>query len=98
MLEYVNDDSVTVKEEVKPTGDYGRVYDALAPDVDHPVRLITSKESEVLTNLEILERAFERGSNACDDNHSLNSVQTPLRLFIFLNRGSQFSPSMIPDR
>ncbi|MDI5829425.1 SCP2 sterol-binding domain-containing protein, partial [Salmonella enterica subsp. enterica serovar Kentucky] len=30
VLEYVNDDGVTVKEEVKPeTGDYGRVYDAL---------------------------------------------------------------------
>ena len=55
MLEYVNDDGITVKEEVKPeVGDYGRVYDA--PNY--------VKESEVLTNLEILERAFEQASPA----------------------------------
>ena len=62
VLEYVNDAGETVREELKPEiGDYGRVYDALY------ATLITGadnyvKESDVLTNLEILERAFEQAS------------------------------------
>lgn len=64
MLEYVNDDGVTVKEEVKPeTGDYGRVYDALYQTLTVGTPNYV-KESEVLTNLEILERAFEQASPA----------------------------------
>lgn len=64
MLEYVNDDGVTVKEEVKPeTGDYGRVYDALYQTLTVGMPNYV-KESEVLTNLEILERAFEQASPA----------------------------------
>ncbi|ENG8444201.1 oxidoreductase [Salmonella enterica] len=64
VLEYVNDDGVTVKEEVKPeTGDYGRVYDALYQTLTVGTPNYV-KESEVLTNLEILERAFEQASPA----------------------------------
>ncbi|KNB39014.1 oxidoreductase, partial [Salmonella enterica subsp. enterica serovar Typhimurium] len=64
VLEYVNDDGVTVKEEVKPeTGDYGRVYDALYQTLTVGTPNYV-KESEVLTNLEILERAFEQATPA----------------------------------
>jgi predicted dehydrogenase len=64
MLEYVNDDGITVKEEVKPeVGDYGRVYDALYQTLTAGTPNYV-KESEVLTNLEILERAFEQASPA----------------------------------
>lgn len=64
VLEYVNDDGVTVKEEVKPeTGDYGRVYDALYQTLTIGTPNYV-KESEVLTNLEILERAFEQATPA----------------------------------
>lgn len=64
MLEYVNDDGVTVKEEVKPeTGDYGRVYDALYQTLTVGTPNYV-KESEVLTNPEILERAFEQATPA----------------------------------
>jgi hypothetical protein len=64
VLEYVNDAGETVREELKPEiGDYGRVYDALyatlTAGADNYV-----KESDVLTNLEILERAFEQASPA----------------------------------
>ena len=64
LLEYVNDEGVTVKEEMKPeVGDYGRVYDALFETITHGVPNYV-KESDVLTNLEILERAFEQASPA----------------------------------
>ncbi|MDU3160024.1 MAG: Gfo/Idh/MocA family oxidoreductase, partial [Hafnia alvei] len=64
MLEYVNDDGITVKEEVKPeVGDYGRVYDALYQTLTTGTPNYV-KESEVLTNLEILERAFEQATPA----------------------------------
>lgn len=64
MLEYVNDEGVTVREELKPeAGDYGRVYDALFETIAHGVPNYV-KESDVLTNLEILERAFEQASPA----------------------------------
>ncbi len=64
LLEYVNDEGVTVKEEMKPeVGDYGRVYDALFETLTHGVPNYV-KESDVLTNLEILERAFEQASPA----------------------------------
>ena len=62
VLEYVNDEGVTVREEMKPEmGDYGRVYDALYQTITHGAPNYV-KESEVLTNLEILERGFEQAS------------------------------------
>ncbi|MDU4224140.1 MAG: oxidoreductase [Enterobacter asburiae] len=64
MLEYVNDEGVTVREELKPEiGDYGRVYDALYETLTTSAPNYV-KESDVLTNLEILERAFEQASPA----------------------------------
>ncbi|VED08811.1 putative oxidoreductase [Escherichia coli] len=62
VLEYVNDEGVTVREEIKPEmGDYGRVYDALYQTITNGAPNYV-KESEVLTNLEILERGFEQAS------------------------------------
>ena len=62
VLEYVNDEGVTVREEMKPEmGDYGRVYDALYQTITNGAPNYV-KESEVLTNLEILERGFEQAS------------------------------------
>ena len=64
VLEYVNDEGVTVKEALKPeTGDYGRVYDALFETLTRGAPNYV-KESDVLTNLELLERAFEQASPA----------------------------------
>ncbi len=64
VMEYVNDEGVTVREELKPeTGDYGRVYDALFETLTNGTANYV-KESDVLTNLEILERAFEQASPA----------------------------------
>lgn len=64
LLEYVNAEGVTVKEEINAqTGDYGRVYDALFDTLSHGTPNYV-KESDVLTNLEILERAFEQASPA----------------------------------
>lgn len=64
VLEYVNDDGITVKEEMKPeVGDYGRVYDALYQSLTTGTPNYV-KESDVLTNLEILERAFEQATPA----------------------------------
>jgi predicted dehydrogenase len=64
VLEYVNDEGVTVREELKPEiGDYGRVYDALYETLTTGSPNYV-KESDVLTNLEILERAFEQASPA----------------------------------
>ncbi|MNL38670.1 putative oxidoreductase YhhX [compost metagenome] len=63
-LEYVNREGVTVKEQLIPeTGDYGRVYDALFATLTEGAPNYV-KESEVLTNLEILERGFEQASPA----------------------------------
>ncbi|MGU5017970.1 oxidoreductase, partial [Escherichia coli] len=45
------------------TGDYGRVYDALYATLTRGAANYV-KESDVLTNLEILERAFEQASPA----------------------------------
>lgn len=42
-------------------GDYGRVYDALYQTITNGAPNYV-KESEVLTNLEILERGFEQSS------------------------------------
>ncbi len=42
-------------------GDYGRVYDALYQTITNGAPNYV-KESEVLTNLEILERGFEQAS------------------------------------
>ncbi|ONG03407.1 oxidoreductase [Escherichia coli] len=62
VLEYVNDEGVTVREEMKPEmGDYGRVYDALYQTITSGAPNYV-KESEALTNLEILERGFEQAS------------------------------------
>ena len=62
LLEYVDEAGVSVREEIaSENGDYGLVYDALyqtlTAGTDNYV-----KETEVLTNLEILERAFEQAS------------------------------------
>ena len=63
-LEYVNGQGETVREEIRPEeGDYGRVYDALHATLTRGVANYV-KESDVLTNLEILERAFEQASPA----------------------------------
>ena len=64
VLEYVNAEGITVKEDVKPeAGDYGRVYDALYETLTNGAPNYV-KESEVMTNLELLERAFEQASPA----------------------------------
>ncbi|XXD07737.1 oxidoreductase [Klebsiella sp. R445] len=62
VLEYVDDNGVSVREEigVEP-GDYGRVYDALYDTLVNG-RENYVNESEVLTNMEILERGFEQPS------------------------------------
>ncbi len=40
VLEYVNDEGVTVREEMKPEmGDYGRVYDALYQTIQRCAKL-----------------------------------------------------------
>ena len=62
ILEYVNDAGETVREEwPAETGDYGRVYDALYATIAEGLPNYV-KESEVMTNLEILERGFEQAS------------------------------------
>ena len=64
VLEYVNAEGITVKEALKPeTGDYGFIYDALFETISQGTANYV-KETEVLTNLEILERAFEQASPA----------------------------------
>lgn len=61
-LEYVNEEGVTVREEITPeVGDYGRVYDSLYDTLTTGAPNYV-KESEVLTNMELLERAFEQPS------------------------------------
>ncbi|MDF3006709.1 MAG: oxidoreductase [Enterobacter kobei] len=60
ILEYINDAGETVREEwPAETGDYGRVYDALYATIAKGLPNYV-KESEVMTNLEILERGFEQ--------------------------------------
>jgi predicted dehydrogenase len=62
ILEYVNDAGETVREEwPAEIGDYGRVYDALYATIAEGLPNYV-KESEVMTNLEILERGFEQAS------------------------------------
>lgn len=64
LLEYVDDAGNTVREEVAlETGDYGRVYDALYATIANGAENYVS-ESDVLTNLEILERGFQQPSPA----------------------------------
>lgn len=63
-LAYLNDEGETVREEWLPEpGDYGRVYDALYATLTKGAENYV-KESEVLTNLEILERGFEQAAPA----------------------------------
>ncbi|EJH4504884.1 oxidoreductase [Cronobacter sakazakii] len=63
-LEYVNAQGETVREEIKPEeGDYGRVYDALYDTLVNGAPNYV-RESDMLTNLEILERGFEQASPA----------------------------------
>ncbi|WP_039057755.1 oxidoreductase [Enterobacter sp. Bisph1] len=63
-LEYINAAGETVRETMLPeTGDYGRVYDALYATLTAGAPNYV-KESDVLTNLELLERAFEQASPA----------------------------------
>lgn len=62
LLEYVDESGVSVREEIaSETGDYGFVYDALWQTLTVGKENYV-KETEVLTNLEILERAFEQAS------------------------------------
>ncbi|MDU3719038.1 MAG: Gfo/Idh/MocA family oxidoreductase, partial [Klebsiella michiganensis] len=64
LLEYVNEAGETVREEIPlETGDYGRVYDSLYETLVNGQPNFV-KESDVLTNLEILERGFEQPSPA----------------------------------
>ena len=63
-LVYVNEAGETVREAVPlETGDYGRVYDALYDTLVNGQPNYV-KESDVLTNMEILERGFEQPSPA----------------------------------
>ncbi len=63
-LVYINEAGVVVREEVPlETGDYGRVYDALYDTLVNGQPNYV-KESEVLTNMEILQRGFEQPSPA----------------------------------
>lgn len=64
MLEYINDDGITVEEEIKPEmGDYDRIYDTVYQmlTADTPGYV---KEPEVLINLEVLEYASEQTAPA----------------------------------
>lgn len=64
VLEYVNDEGVTVKENAEAGNRrLYRVYDALFETLTNGTANYV-KESDVLTNLEILERAFEQASPA----------------------------------
>ena len=64
LLEYVNEAGETVREEIPiETGDYGRVYDALYETLVNGQPNYV-KESDVLTNMEILGRGFEQPSPA----------------------------------
>jgi predicted dehydrogenase len=90
LLEYVNEAGETVREEIPlETGDYGRVYDALYETLVNGQPNYV-KESDVLTNMEILSAAL----------NSLLRPRLPLpdkpRLLCacsyFLNRGVNFHP------
>jgi predicted dehydrogenase len=61
-LEYINDAGETVREtwQAEP-GDYGRVYDALYQTLLQGESNYVS-ETDVLTNMELLERGFEQQS------------------------------------
>ncbi|PJR63220.1 oxidoreductase [Raoultella sp. T31] len=64
LLEYVNEAGETVREEIPlETGNYGRVYDALYETLVNGQPNYV-KESDVLTNMEILGRGFEQPSPA----------------------------------
>jgi len=61
-LEYINEAGETVRETWQAeSGDYGRVYDALYQTLLHGEANYVS-ESDVLTNMELLERGFEQPS------------------------------------
>ncbi|EPY6731599.1 oxidoreductase [Klebsiella quasipneumoniae] len=63
-LVYVNEAGETVREAVPlESGDYGRVYDALYDTLVNGQPNYV-KESDVLTNMEILQRGFEQPSPA----------------------------------
>ncbi|HHG8770746.1 TPA: oxidoreductase [Raoultella planticola] len=64
VLEYVDENGVSVREEIRvEPGDYGRVYDSLYETLVNGQQNYV-KESDVLTNMEILERGFEQPSPA----------------------------------
>ena len=64
VLEYVNGAGETVREKVAAVpGDYGRVYDSLYESLVNGAPNYV-RESEVMTNLELLERGFEQASPA----------------------------------
>jgi predicted dehydrogenase len=64
LLEYVDDSGASVREELRvEPGDYGRVYDSLYETLVNGAENYV-KESDVLTNMEILERGFMQPSPA----------------------------------
>lgn len=61
-LDYINDAGETVRETWQAeSGDYGRVYDALYQTLMHGEANYVS-ETDVITNMELLERGFEQRS------------------------------------
>ncbi|MBN0832575.1 hypothetical protein JTL90_34365, partial [Pseudomonas aeruginosa] len=63
-LVYVNEAGEMVREAVPlESGDYGRVYDALYDTLVNGQPNYV-KETDVLTNMEILQRGFEQPSPA----------------------------------
>lgn len=61
-LEYLNQNGDTIKRELKtPQGDYGKVYDHVADTILNGAPKLISDE-EILTVMEIMERAYEAPS------------------------------------
>jgi hypothetical protein len=62
IIEYINEKNEIVKREVPAArGDYGGVYDALYETIVNGAPGYVS-ETDIITNLEILERGFEHAS------------------------------------
>ncbi|MBU3220539.1 oxidoreductase [Clostridium algidicarnis] len=62
IIDYINDTGEEITQFIKtPSGDYGRVYDSIYSTImDHKEKLV--KDDELLTVIEILEKAF-KGDN-----------------------------------
>ena len=64
VLEYIDDAGCSVREELPAVpGDYGRVYDALYDTLSSGKANYVS-EQEALTNLDILQKAFQQPTPA----------------------------------